>query len=126
MHASALVTEKWAFQMNAERPSLAVDGVRTLSCFDRVSQALQRRAGLIERSSDGGGKVAGNTVGSEEFVQMRQFAGRGSHEIDAGAAVHVNVDEAGHQDGIGKAVVSKVGLGKVDHGRILRNFPLGA
>ena len=59
-------------------------------------------------------------MGGEEFVQTRQLAGRGPHEVDAGAAVHVNVNETGRQDGLGKGVVCKI-----DHLRILRNFPLG-
>ena len=59
-------------------------------------------------------------MGGQEFVQTRQLAGRGPHEIDAGAAVHVNVDETRRQDGLGEAVR------EIDHPRILRNFPLSA
>ena len=54
----------------------------------------------------------------QEFVQMRQFGGRGPHDIEAGAAVHVNVDETRREDGAGKV------FGKIDHGGVARNFLL--
>src|ERR1700676_635997 len=47
---------------------------------------------------------------------MRQFSSRSAHDIESGAAVHVNVDEAGRENGIGKIT------GEIDLGDIRRNF----
>ena len=51
---------------------------------------------------------------------MRQFGGRGPHDIESGAAVHVNVDETRREDGVGKV------FGKIDHHRMLRDFLLSS
>jgi len=104
MHAAAFVAEEWTFEMNAERASLhgsAVGRVRSLSCFDGVGEAFQGIEGLIERGGDGRGKISRNAVVCEEGVELRQFSGCGSHDIEASATVHVNVDEGGRENGVG-------------------------
>ena len=97
MYAAPLVAEKRSFEVDAERRCcIAVAG--SLSRFDGVGQARERGAGLVKRRGDGGGEVSGDAVGDEKLVQARQFGGRGAHDVEAGAAVHVDVDETGGQD----------------------------
>ena len=43
-------------------------------------------------------------MGGQEIVKTRQLGWRGPHDIEAGAAVHVNIDETGREDGVGKIV----------------------
>ncbi len=104
MHATAFMAEKWTFQMDTERASLhcvVVAGVRILNRFDGVGEPFQRLVGLIERRRHGGGEIAGNAMNCQEAVQTWQFGRCGLHYIEAGAAVHVNVDETGREDGVG-------------------------
>jgi hypothetical protein len=113
MHAAALVTEKRTFQMDAERLRLGCAVVGgTLRRFDRIGEPLERLASVIERRGDGGREVARDSMAGEELVQMRKFGGSSPHDIEAGAAVHVNVDETGREDGVGE----------VNRGCTLRDF----
>jgi len=121
MHAAALVAEKWTFQMDAERKSLslvAITGAGTLRRFDRVGDAFESGASLIKRRSHGGGKVAGDAVRRQKFVEVLQFGERRSHDVDSGAAVHMDIDEAWGQNGIWEIA------GKVKHGCLGRNLSL--
>jgi len=97
---------------------VAITGAGTLRRFDRVGDAFESGASLIKRRSHGGGKVAGDAVRRQKFVEVLQFGERRSHDVDSGAAVHMDIDEAWGQNGIWEIA------GKVKHGCLGRNLSL--
>src|SRR5271155_4847665 len=118
MHAASFVTEKWSLQVDTERPSLrriTVRGLRNLSSLDRVRKAFERKASLVKRCGHCSWEIAGHSVSRKKFMQMRQLGRRCSHDIETGAAVHVNVDDPRHQNRVTK----------IDHRGSARYFPLG-
>jgi hypothetical protein len=54
----------------------------------------------------------------QKFVEPRQFGGRCLHDVNSGAAVHVDIDEARRQDGIWEIA------SEINHGCVLGNFLL--
>jgi hypothetical protein len=89
--------------MNAERPGLDAIAIRTGGGrFDRIRQSSQCSASVIQRGGDGGRKISSHAVGGQKLAQARQFGGRGPHQIQPSSAVHMDIEESGHQSGIAK------------------------
>ena len=100
MHSPPLVAQKWSFEMNAQRASLRCTAIVGRGRFDRISKSFQSRASIVERRSDGGGKISRHAVSRQKFFQPRQFVGRGTHEVDPRSAVHVNIEKTRRENGI--------------------------
>ncbi len=91
------VGEERAFEVDAERGGL----VRGRGALDGVREAFEGAEGVVDGGGDGGGEVVSGAAGGEEALDCAQFRGRGVHDVVAGGAVNVDVEEGGREDRFG-------------------------
>src|ERR1700730_9001074 len=103
MHAAPDMTEKRAFQMNAERPgSRATKAAIPRYVLNRIRQPVEGGAGLVKRSGHGRRQITGDAVFEKQLLNGAYSGGIRVHHILPRTSVNVNVHEARGQDGIAK------------------------
>ena len=121
MNAPPLVTQKRALQMDPQRKRsrivITITLSRVLNFFNRIGQSLQCAVCHIQRRRHRSRKLASYTMRRVELIQAAQFGRLSLHQIDALAAMHVNIDVAGYQDGVGerRARLTIVALAGTSH-----------
>jgi hypothetical protein len=75
------------------------DGLRAL---DRPGEFFQRGQRFVERRGNRGWAITGDAVPREQALDGGEAIGIAFHDIVAGGAVNMNVDEAGREDGVAK------------------------
>ncbi len=97
MDAAFGVGEERAFEVDAEGCGF-VGGRWAL---DGVGEGFEGVEGVVDGGGDGGGEVVRGAVAGEEALDRAEFRLGGVHDVVAGGAVDVDVEEGGGEDGLG-------------------------
>ncbi len=74
-----------------------------------VGDAFEGAQGGVERRGDGGGEKAAGAARGEEAADGGEGFGRGFHDVVAGGAVDVHVEEGGRERGAGEVEYTRAG-----------------
>jgi hypothetical protein len=100
MNAALGMRQKRPFKMNAGGPG---DGLqRSRRVGEQFGQTGQRAQGRVHGSGDGGGQVAAGSVRGQKAAHGGERLGRGFHDVVAGCAVGVDIEERWRQRCAGK------------------------
>ena len=98
------VADEGPFQVYADG-----SGVPVRRLFNGGCEPFKRAQRLVDGRGDGGGAVAGDTVKGKELPQGRKGREVALHDIVAGAAVNVDVDESWSEDVFAKIEQANTG-----------------
>src|SRR5881396_2126119 len=99
MNAPAKMTDERPFQMNAQRTGPARSlAIAAGTGLDRIRQPLQRTQSCFPRRGYGGWIVAGYTVLRECPGHRRQGLGIVLHDVEARAAMNMQIDVSRSND----------------------------
>src|SRR5205809_192033 len=105
MHAALGMAEEWSFQMNAKRTRASLSVVPARNPFAQMFKGPQD---AVFGRGDGGGQITGNPVAGYMALDGRQRRRISFHHVVAGAAMHVDINETGCENGIREVEASSV------------------
>ena len=106
MSAATSVANERAFEVDSERESPAAViliialAFSTLAFFDCIRESFQRPQSCIHGRGDGSRKVSCDSMARKEVFDRGQSVGGIVHDVISGAAVNVEIDVTGRDDGV--------------------------